>query len=72
MDKRLVVVVDSWEPDSSHPCGHYVRTLGVIGDKNTETVSVIEGRRGACVLVAVRQSSLRCAGVCTRCCICAC
>ncbi|KAL6756016.1 hypothetical protein V8C86DRAFT_129914 [Haematococcus lacustris] len=37
MDKRLVVVIDGWEPDSPYPAGHYVRTLGVIGDKETET-----------------------------------
>jgi exosome complex exonuclease DIS3/RRP44 len=33
MDKRIVVVVDGWDPDSTHPHGHYVRTLGAIGDK---------------------------------------
>lgn len=44
MDKRLVVVIDSWPADSTHPMGHYVRTLGTIGDKDTETVS--KGRRG--------------------------
>ena len=38
MDKRLVVAIDSWPADSTHPLGHYVRTLGVIGDKDTETV----------------------------------
>ena len=37
MDKRIVVVVDGWEPDSMYPQGHYVRTLGVIGDRDTET-----------------------------------
>jgi hypothetical protein len=50
MDKRLVVVVDSWEPDSLHPSGHYVRTLGVIGDKNTETVSQLQRLDAANVL----------------------
>jgi len=38
MDKRLVVAIDSWPTDSAHPLGHYVRTLGTIGDKETETV----------------------------------
>eukprot|EP00967_Tisochrysis_lutea_P032839 scaffold38860_cov18-Tisochrysis_lutea.AAC.1 len=38
MDKRLVVAIDSWPSDSTHPLGHYVRTLGTIGDKDTETV----------------------------------
>lgn len=42
MDKRIVVAVDGWDADSTHPAGHYVRTLGTIGDKDTETV------RGAC------------------------
>ena len=37
MDKRMVVVIDSWQADSMYPAGHYVRTLGVIGDKETET-----------------------------------
>ncbi len=41
MDKRLVVVVDSWPVDSTHPQGHYVHTLGVIGDKDTETVGTV-------------------------------
>eukprot|EP00887_Chlorella_sp_A99_P004969 scaffold4.g4969.t1 len=36
-DKRIVVALDSWEADSAHPAGHYVRTLGPIGDKETET-----------------------------------
>lgn len=37
MDKRMVVVIDSWPADSMYPAGHYVRTLGTIGDKETET-----------------------------------
>lgn len=36
-DKRIVVAIDSWEADSLYPSGHYVRTLGAIGDKETET-----------------------------------
>jgi Dis3-like cold-shock domain 2 (CSD2) len=32
-----VVAVDSWEPDSMYPSGHYTRTLGAIGDRETET-----------------------------------
>lgn len=36
-DKRLVVAVDAWEADSLYPSGHYVRTLGAIGDRETET-----------------------------------
>ena len=36
-DKRVVVAIDSWDVDSAYPLGHYVRTLGTIGDKDTET-----------------------------------
>ncbi len=36
-DKRIVVAIDGWEPDSMYPSGHYVRTLGLIGDRETET-----------------------------------
>jgi hypothetical protein len=39
MDKRLVVAIDGWDTDSMYPSGHYVRTLGVIGDRDVETVS---------------------------------
>ena len=35
--KRIVVTVDSWEPTSRYPSGHYVRTLGDVGDKEVET-----------------------------------
>lgn len=37
MDKRIAVVVDDWPPDSLYPTGHYIRTLGQIGDLATET-----------------------------------
>ena len=37
LDKRIVVVIDSWPRDSKFPLGHYVKTIGVIGDRNTET-----------------------------------
>ena len=36
-EKRIVVAIDSWEADSAYPAGHYVRTLGPIGDRETET-----------------------------------
>ncbi len=32
-----MVAIDSWEVDSAYPSGHYVRTLGTIGYKDTET-----------------------------------
>lgn len=37
MDKRLVVAIDEWDATSAYPSGHYVRTLGTIGDRETET-----------------------------------
>ena len=37
MDKRIVVAIDRWEADSRYPTGHYVKTLGTIGDRDTET-----------------------------------
>lgn len=51
MDKRIVVAIDAWDTDSMYPSGHYVRTLGVIGDKDTETVREwggSGGERGRC------------------------
>ncbi len=48
MDKRLVVAIDTWDSDSMYPSGHYVRTLGIIGDRDTETVrGGCEGDKGA-------------------------
>ena len=37
VNKRIVVAVDSWDVLSRYPSGHYVRTIGDIGDKETET-----------------------------------
>jgi len=37
MGKRIVVAVDSWGRNSLYPFGHFVRDLGDIGDRNTET-----------------------------------
>eukprot|EP00898_Chlorokybus_atmophyticus_P008814 jgi/Chlat1/8934/Chrsp94S08251 len=36
-DKRIVVSIDTWDRTSMYPSGHYVRTLGKIGDRETET-----------------------------------
>ena len=36
-DKRIVVAVDGWDTDSMYPTGHYTRTLGKIGERETET-----------------------------------
>jgi exosome complex exonuclease DIS3/RRP44 len=37
MGKRIVVAPDVWNKDSYFPAGHYVKTLGDIGDRMTET-----------------------------------
>ena len=36
LNKRIIVSVDSWDFMSRYPSGHYVRTIGNIGDKKTE------------------------------------
>ena len=40
-NKRIIVVIDAWEADSMYPQGHYVRTLGDIGDRNVETEVIL-------------------------------
>lgn len=37
LDKRIIVAVDSWDCLSRYPSGHYVRTIGQIGDRDTES-----------------------------------
>jgi exosome complex exonuclease DIS3/RRP44 len=37
LDERIVVAVDSWDCLSRYPSGHYVRTIGEIGDRDTES-----------------------------------
>lgn len=37
LNKRIIVTVDSWDRISRYPSGHYVRTIGDIGDRDTET-----------------------------------
>ncbi|CAI4231946.1 unnamed protein product [Auanema sp. JU1783] len=34
--QRIVVQVDQWPRDSKYPLGHYVRTVGNLGDRETE------------------------------------
>lgn len=36
LSKRIIVAIDSWPRTSRYPLGHFVRSLGEIGDKNTE------------------------------------
>lgn len=35
-NQRLLVAIDSWPRASRYPLGHYVKSLGTIGDKETE------------------------------------
>ncbi|XP_042040282.1 exosome complex exonuclease RRP44 homolog A-like [Salvia splendens] len=41
LDKRIIVAVDSWDRLSRYPSGHYVRTIGDIGDRDTESEVVL-------------------------------
>lgn len=34
--QRILVAVDAWDRFSAYPSGHYVRTIGAIGDKSAE------------------------------------
>lgn len=36
-----MVALDFWEPDHRYPTGHYVRTLGVVGDTNAESEAIL-------------------------------
>ncbi|KAG7022441.1 Exosome complex exonuclease RRP44-like A [Cucurbita argyrosperma subsp. argyrosperma] len=41
LDKRIIVAVDSWDHLSRYPSGHYVRSIGEIGDRDTESEVVL-------------------------------
>ncbi|KAK9164738.1 hypothetical protein Syun_005640 [Stephania yunnanensis] len=41
LDKRIIVAADSWDRFSRYPSGHYVRTIGEIGDRDTESEVVL-------------------------------
>lgn len=41
IDKRIIVTVDSWDCSSRYPAGHYVRTIGEIGDRDTESEVIL-------------------------------
>ncbi|KAK0603545.1 hypothetical protein LWI29_006112 [Acer saccharum] len=41
LNKRIVVTVDSWDRQSRYPFGHYVRVIGDIGDRDTESEMVL-------------------------------
>ena len=38
---RIVVRIDSWETDSLYPNGHFVKSLGPIGNVDTETAVIL-------------------------------
>ena len=41
MSCRIVVRIDSWEVGSQYPNGHFVRSLGVAGDVETEVQALL-------------------------------
>ncbi|OMO83389.1 Ribonuclease II/R [Corchorus olitorius] len=41
LDKRIMVAVDSWDRQTRYPSGHYVRVIGEIGDRDTESEVVL-------------------------------
>ena len=36
-NKRILVAVDSWDRTLRFPSGHYIKTIGEIGDRATES-----------------------------------
>lgn len=45
---RILVSMDSWPSDSEFPLGHYVKTLGLAGTKDTETEVLLQEFRIPC------------------------
>jgi exoribonuclease R len=41
MDKRIVVAIDGWAAHERYPRGHYVRTIGAIGERAAETEVIL-------------------------------
>ncbi|KAI8908112.1 hypothetical protein DFJ77DRAFT_503502 [Powellomyces hirtus] len=39
--RRIIVAIDGWAKNSRYPTGHFVRTLGDVGDRATETEVVL-------------------------------
>ncbi|TPX67862.1 hypothetical protein SpCBS45565_g03463 [Spizellomyces sp. 'palustris'] len=39
--RRIVVAIDGWAKNSRYPSGHYIRTLGDVGEQATETEMVL-------------------------------
>ncbi|KAK6178827.1 hypothetical protein SNE40_011323 [Patella caerulea] len=40
-DQRVLVRLDSWEMDSQYPNGHFVRSLGMLGNLETEVATLL-------------------------------
>ncbi|KAK8751933.1 hypothetical protein OTU49_011117, partial [Cherax quadricarinatus] len=40
-DKRVIVAIDSWPRDSRNPKGHFVRVIGMVGDKEAENEVIL-------------------------------
>ncbi len=41
-NNRIVVNIDNWSEDSMFPDGHFIKSIGAIGDRDTETeVSIL-------------------------------
>eukprot|EP00922_Rhytidocystis_sp_ex-Travisia-forbesii_P052891 GHVS01078439.1.p1 GENE.GHVS01078439.1~~GHVS01078439.1.p1 ORF type:complete len:851 (-),score=112.40 GHVS01078439.1:245-2797(-) len=56
--KRIGVVIDSWDRFSNKPSGHWVRILGAIGDRDTESEVIL--RTFGVVTREFSSSVLRC------------
>lgn len=41
LGKRVLVTIDSWDRDSRHPSGHFVRSLGELETKGAETEALL-------------------------------
>ena len=56
---RILVSMDSWPSDSEYPLGHYVKTLGVAGTKDTETEVLLQEFRIPCEPFPAKVSELQ-------------
>ncbi|KAL2609132.1 hypothetical protein R1flu_027705 [Riccia fluitans] len=41
VNKRIIVAVDAWDRTMRYPAGHYVSTIGDIGDRDTESEVIL-------------------------------
>ncbi|KAL0928339.1 hypothetical protein M5K25_000214 [Dendrobium thyrsiflorum] len=41
LNKRIIVAVDSWDCSSRYPCGHHIRTIGEIGEREVENEVIL-------------------------------